>query len=76
MLPTDIKGSRGVPGGPEHILDPGLLVVHVPEELVQAVRFVQPGSPGGCHTLDLLETTVDSVPLIFHSGGIEGAAGH
>lgn len=76
MLPPATKGSRGVPGGPEHVLDPGLLVVHVPEELVQAMGFIQPGSPGGRHALDLLETTVDSVPLVFHSGGVEGTAGH
>lgn len=60
----------------EHLLDPGLLIIHVPEELVQAMGFIQLGSPGGCHALDLLETTIDGVPLVLHLGGVKGTAGH
>ena len=59
----------------EHVLDPGLLVIHVPEELMQAMGLVQLGSPGGRHALDLLETTVDGIPLILYLGGVEGTAG-
>lgn len=43
---------------------------------MQAVGLVQPGSPGGRHALDLLETAVDGVPLVLHLGGVEGTAGH
>ena len=38
--------------------------------------LIQPGSPGGSHALDLLETAVDGVPLVLHLGGVKGAAGH
>lgn len=38
--------------------------------------FIQLGSPGGCHALDLLETTVDCVPLVLHLGGVKSTAGH
>lgn len=75
------RGSTDIPEDPTvkargHVLDPGLLVIHVPEELVQAMGFIQLGSPGGCHALDLLETTVDGVPLVLYLGGVEGTAGH
>ena len=59
-----------------HTLDPGLLIIHVSEELVQAVGLAQLCSSGGCHVLDLLEATIDGVPFLFHLGGVEGTAGH
>lgn len=43
---------------------------------MQAMGFIQLGSPGGRHALDLLEAPVDGVPLVFYLGGVEGTAGH
>lgn len=58
------------------LLDPRLLVVQVPEELVQTVRLVEFGAAAGGHALDLAEAAVDSVALVLHLGGVEGVAGH
>lgn len=57
-------------------LDPGLLVVQVPEELVQAVGLAQPGAAATRQALDLGEAPVDSVALLLHLRGVEGVAGH
>ena len=57
-------------------LDPGLLVVEVPEELVQAVGLVELGAPARRHALDLGEAAVDGVPLVLHHRGVEGDAAH
>ena len=57
-------------------LDPGLLVVQVPEELVQAVGLVELGAPARRHALDLGEAAVDGVPLVLHHRGVEGDAAH
>lgn len=62
--------------GVGHILDPGLLVIHVSEKLVQAMGLAQFCSSGGCHALDLLKASIDGVPLLFHLGGVEGTASH
>lgn len=57
-------------------LDPGLLVVQVPEELVQAVGLAQPGAAAPRQALDLGEAPVDGVALLLHLRGVEGVAGH
>ena len=57
-------------------LDPGLLVVQVPEELVQAVGLVELGAPARRHALDLGEAAVDGVALVLHHRGVEGDAAH
>ena len=86
-LTSHFPVTPGSPGSPmrrqweckcraQHALDPGLLVVHVPEELVQAVGLAQFRSSGGGHALDLLEASIDGVPLLFHLGGVEGTASH
>lgn len=64
------------PEHPRHPLDPGLLVVHVAEELVQAVALVELGAAGAGHALDALEAPVDGLALVLHLGRVEGAAGH
>ena len=57
-------------------LDPGLLVVQVPEELVQAVGFVELCASATGHALDLGETAVDGVALVLDHRGVEGDAAH
>lgn len=57
-------------------LDPGLLVVQVPEELVQAVGLAQPGAAARRQALDLGEAPVDGVALLLHLRGVECVAGH
>lgn len=57
------------------LLYPRLLIVQVPEELVQAVRLVELGAAAGSHALDLGEASVDGVALVLDLGGVEGCAG-
>lgn len=57
-------------------LDPGLLIVQVPEELVQAVGLAEPGAAAPRQALDPGETPVDGVTLLLHLRGVEGVAGH
>lgn len=61
---------------PEPLLDPGLLVVQVPEELVQAVGLVEPGAASSSHALDLGEASVHAAALLLHLGRVKGVAGH
>lgn len=70
----DAAGNK--PAAARYTLDPGLLVVHVPEELVQAVGLVELGATRCGHALDALEAAVDGLTLVLHLGGVEGTAGH
>lgn len=58
------------------ILDPRLLIVQIPEELVQTMRLIQLGTAPSGHALDFDEASVDSVTLVLDLGGVEGIAGH
>lgn len=68
--------SLSSPEVPQHSLDPGLLVVHVTEELVQAVALVELGAAGAGHALDALEAPVDGLAFVLHLGRVKGTAGH
>lgn len=61
---------------PKYTLDPGLLIIHVTEELMQAVRLVELRTAGSCHALDSLEAPIYSFTFILYLGGIESTAGH
>lgn len=68
--------SLARPEVPKHSLDPGLLIVHVTEELVQAVALVELGTAGAGHALDALEAPVDGLAFVLHLGRVKGTAGH
>lgn len=68
--------SLASPELPKHPLDPGLLIIHVPEELVQAVALIELGAAGAGHALDALEAPVDGLAFVLHLGRVKGTAGH
>lgn len=60
----------------KYILYPGLLIVHIPEELMQAVGLIQLCTASSCHALDPLEALINSVSLLLYLGGVKSTAGH
>lgn len=68
--------SLASPELPKHPLDPGLLIVHVTEELVQAVALIELGAAGAGHALDALEAPIDGLTFVLHLGSVKGTAGH
>lgn len=74
-------GSKHVPSCkslelPQYALDPGLLVVHITEKLMQTVGLIQLCTAGSCHTLDPLKASINSLTFILHLGCIKSTAGH
>lgn len=61
---------------PKYALDPGLLVVHITEKLMQTVGLIQLCTAGSCHTLDPLKASINSLTFILHLGCIKSTAGH
>lgn len=61
---------------PEYPLDPGLLVVHVTEKLMQTVGLVQLCTASSCHTLNPLKAPVNGLAFILYLGRVESTAGH
>jgi len=61
---------------PKYTLDPGLLIIHITEKLMQTVGLVQLCTAGSCHTLNPLEAPINGLTFILYLGCIESAAGH
>lgn len=64
------------PENPKYTLDPGLLVIHITEKLMQAVGLGQLCTAGSCHALNPLKAPIDGLAFILYLGSIESAAGH
>lgn len=61
---------------PKYTLDPGLLIIHITEKLMQTVGLVQLGTARSCHALNPLEASINGLTFILHLGCIKSTAGH